>query len=102
MANPMLQNTRIRDTENTEIDEENPTHLQPVLAAFGVDTETDVPYTIFTTASQYKIVALCGLAGFFSPFSAFTYFPALEYMAKDLGVSLQLSMNSSLHVLRLC
>lgn len=93
MANPMLHNMGIRDTDNTELDEESLNHVQPVVATFDVDTEMDVPHTVFTTVSQRNIVALCGLAGFFSPFSAFTYFPALEYMAKDLGVSLQLSMN---------
>jgi MFS family permease len=48
------------------------------------------PYTVFRHGQTHSIVALCALAGFFSPFSAFTYFPTLEYMAADLGVSLQL------------
>ena len=47
-------------------------------------------YTVFSAGSRRTIVGLCALAGFLSPFTAFTYFPALEYMADDLGVSLQL------------
>jgi MFS family permease len=53
-------------------------------------TPPPTPYTVFKTGQIRSIVALCALAGFFSPFSAFTYFPTLEYMATDLGVSLQL------------
>ncbi|KAB5577942.1 putative major facilitator superfamily transporter [Coniochaeta sp. 2T2.1] len=48
------------------------------------------PYTVFQNGQIRSIVALCALAGFFSPFSAFTYFPTLEYMTADLGVSLQM------------
>lgn len=48
------------------------------------------PYTSFSSGQIRSIVALCALAGFFSPFSAFTYFPTLDYMAADLGVSIRL------------
>lgn len=59
--------------------------------------DSPVEYSAFDTKSKRCIVLLCALAGFFSPFSAFTYFPALEYVGSDLGVSLQL-MNLSITV----
>lgn len=65
--------------------------------AFDGLTETAPPYTVFSKTSKRIIVLLCAIAGFFSPFSAFTYFPALEYMAADLDVSLQL-MNLTITV----
>lgn len=48
------------------------------------------PYTVFGKHQRRVIVTLCSLAGFFSPFSALAYFPAIEYMSEDLHVSLQL------------
>jgi MFS family permease len=56
----------------------------------GDNAQPPVPYSVFSSQAKRSIVAMCAIAGFFSPFSAFTYFPALEYMAEDLGVSLQL------------
>lgn len=54
-------------------------------------------YSRFTSTERRSIVLLCAIAGFFSPFSAFTYFPALHYIADDLGVSLEL-MNLTITV----
>ncbi|OIW33459.1 hypothetical protein CONLIGDRAFT_179063 [Coniochaeta ligniaria NRRL 30616] len=59
-------------------------------------TPPPTPYTVFKTGQIRSVVALCALAGFFSPFSAFTYFPTLEYMAADLHVSVQLMSPFSL------
>lgn len=56
----------------------------------GSATNTLKIYTLFDKSSRRIIVLLCAVAGFFSPFSAFTYFPALDYIGEDLGVSLQL------------
>lgn len=56
----------------------------------GSATNTPEIYTLFDKSSRRIIVLLCAVAGFFSPFSAFTYFPALDYIGEDLGVSLQL------------
>lgn len=56
----------------------------------GSATTTPEVYTLFEKGSRRTIVLLCAVAGFFSPFSAFTYFPALDYIGEDLGVSLQL------------
>lgn len=47
-------------------------------------------YSLFTTAQKRIIVLMIALAGFFSPFSAFIYFPAIEYLSSDLHVSIQL------------
>ncbi|KAK6200838.1 hypothetical protein LQW54_009502 [Pestalotiopsis sp. IQ-011] len=47
-------------------------------------------YSLFTTAQKRMIVLMIALAGFFSPFSAFIYFPAIEYLSSDLHVSIQL------------
>lgn len=47
-------------------------------------------YSTFSTSQIWSIVFLCGLAGFFSPFSAFTYFPALEDVAESLNTTLSL------------
>lgn len=47
-------------------------------------------YTAFSTAEKRGILFLIAVAGFFSPFTAFIYFPALESIAADLNVSIQL------------
>lgn len=47
-------------------------------------------YTVFRKSTQRWIVFLVALAGFFSPLSANIYFPALNYIAADLSVSLEL------------
>lgn len=46
-------------------------------------------YTAFSTAEKRGIIFLIAVAGFFSPFTAFIYFPALESIAADLTVSIQ-------------
>lgn len=68
-----------------------------VVGTPGGETDSAPPYTVFSKTSKRIIVLLCAMAGFFSPFSAFTYFPGLEYMAADLEVSLQL-MNLTITV----
>jgi multidrug resistance protein len=47
-------------------------------------------YSVFSTAEKRMIVLLVAMAGFFSPFSAFVYFPALKEIASSLSVSLEL------------
>ncbi|KAF3010449.1 hypothetical protein E8E14_002210 [Neopestalotiopsis sp. 37M] len=47
-------------------------------------------YSLFTATQKRIIVLMIALAGFFSPFSAFIYFPAIEYLSSDLQVSIQL------------
>ncbi|KAK5467736.1 hypothetical protein LTS15_000709 [Exophiala xenobiotica] len=55
-----------------------------------VDNGQNVPYTAFRPAQKRVIVFLVAIAGFFSPFSAFIYFPALDLIASVLNVSIQL------------
>jgi multidrug resistance protein len=50
----------------------------------------NVPYTTFLPAQKRMIIFLVAAAGFFSPFSAFIYFPALDSIASTLHVSIQL------------
>ena len=53
------------------------------------DSDSEV-YSVFTITEKRIIVLLVAMAGFFSPFSAFIYFPALKTIAKSLSVSLEL------------
>ncbi|KAL3471492.1 major facilitator superfamily domain-containing protein [Aspergillus californicus] len=50
-------------------------------------TESDAPYSVFTKPQKRYIVFLASWAGFFSPVSSQIYFPALNSIADDLGVS---------------
>ncbi|MCJ1290308.1 hypothetical protein MMC34_001844 [Xylographa carneopallida] len=56
-------------------------------AVSSLDHETtnaaipDVPYSTFRICEKRFIVFLVALAGFFSPFNAFIYFPALQDIA---------------------
>ncbi|KAL9035177.1 MAG: hypothetical protein Q9180_005000 [Flavoplaca navasiana] len=48
------------------------------------------PYSVFSNSEKRWIVFLIAMAGFFSPLSANIYFPAINYLARDLSVSLEL------------
>ncbi|KAK5086755.1 hypothetical protein LTS08_007168 [Lithohypha guttulata] len=50
----------------------------------------DTTYSVFSKQQKVVIVCLISLAGFFSPFTAFVYFPALQSVSADLNVSLEL------------
>ncbi|KAI4108870.1 MAG: hypothetical protein LQ339_001988 [Xanthoria mediterranea] len=50
----------------------------------------EAPYSVFTKFEKRWILFLVALAGFFSPVSANIYFPAINYLARDLSVSLEL------------
>ncbi|KAI4114172.1 MAG: hypothetical protein LQ345_005005 [Seirophora villosa] len=52
--------------------------------------DCSVPYSVFSQSTRRWTVLLVALAGFFSPLSANIYFPALNYLAHDLNVSLKL------------
>ena len=54
------------------------------------DIDSEV-YSVFSVTERRMIVFLVAMAGFFSPFSAFIYFPALKTIAKSLSVSLELT-----------
>ncbi|OOF91576.1 hypothetical protein ASPCADRAFT_399934 [Aspergillus carbonarius ITEM 5010] len=49
--------------------------------------ERSEPYSIFTTAQKRLIILTAALASSFSPLSANIYYPALNSIAADLGVS---------------
>ena len=77
--------------------------LEPSVEApsekYGEPPET--PYTVFSTPAKQGIVCIVALAGFFSPLSANIYFPALNYIGKDLHVSLEL-MNLTITAYLIC
>lgn len=56
----------------------------------GRSSQTATWYSVFHKSTKRWIVFLVALAGFFSPLSANIYFPALNYIAEDLRVSLEL------------
>ncbi|MCJ1438604.1 hypothetical protein MMC27_007994 [Xylographa pallens] len=56
----------------------------------GNTATPDIPYSAFSISEKHALVFLVALAGLFSPFSAFIYFPALQDIANDLSVSLEL------------
>lgn len=47
-------------------------------------------YSVFTKRQTVMIVVLVAIAGFFSPFTAFVYFPAIQSIASDYEVSIEL------------
>ncbi|OJJ06008.1 hypothetical protein ASPVEDRAFT_87330 [Aspergillus versicolor CBS 583.65] len=49
--------------------------------------DSQTPYSIFTTSQKRYIVFSASWAGFFSPVSSQIYFPALNSIADDLGVT---------------
>jgi Na+/melibiose symporter-like transporter len=59
--------------------------LQP-----GSLVDNDEEYTSFTKQERLFIMFFVCMAGLFSPLSALIYFPALEYISRDIHVSIQL------------
>ncbi|KAL4926197.1 major facilitator superfamily domain-containing protein [Aspergillus undulatus] len=57
------------------------------LDAVATNTTDPAPYSIFTKAQKRYIVFAASWAGFFSPVSSQIYFPALNSIADDLGVT---------------
>lgn len=50
-------------------------------------TTSGPPYTVFSKNKKRFIILMATMAGFFSPFSANIYFPALNVIAADLHVT---------------
>lgn len=50
-------------------------------------TEAALPYSVFTQAEKWLIVALVSFAAWFSTLSSFIYFPAIPTLSTDLDVS---------------
>ena len=55
-----------------------------------LDDSQGQAYSVFGRRDKVLVVCLASLAGFFSPFTAFTYFPALRSIADDFDVSIEL------------
>lgn len=55
-----------------------------------VSDDQQEPYSVFSKYTKRWTVFLIALAGFFSPLSANIYFPSLNYLARDLNVSIEL------------
>jgi len=47
------------------------------------------PYSVFRPAQKRWIIFIAAWAGWFSTASSFIYFPAIPFMAHDMGVSIQ-------------
>lgn len=51
---------------------------------------SNAPYSGFTNLQRKKIALLVAFAAMFSPLSSFIYFPCINSIAKDLGVTVEL------------
>ena len=51
---------------------------------------SDSPYSAFTSLQKKQIALLVALATMFSPLSSFIYYPCIDSIAKDLGVTVEL------------
>ena len=62
--------------------------LGPVLETPAETLPTERPdYSVFTTWQKRGIVLAAAMGAFLSPFTAQVYFPALNVLASDFGVS---------------
>lgn len=67
--------------------------------------DSQTPYSVFTTSQKRYIVFSASWAGFFSPVSSQIYFPALNSIADDLGVTsalINLTLTSYMVGLPIC
>ncbi|KAK2769929.1 hypothetical protein FQN53_005813 [Emmonsiellopsis sp. PD_33] len=63
---------------------------QPLPTTVEADIDSEAPsYTVFTTRQKKWIVFIAASAGWFSTASSFIYFPAIPFLARDLGASVQ-------------
>lgn len=51
---------------------------------------SNAPYSGFTNLQRKQIAILVAFAAMFSPLSSFIYYPCIDSIAKDLGVTLEL------------
>ncbi|SPO04702.1 uncharacterized protein DNG_07387 [Cephalotrichum gorgonifer] len=47
------------------------------------------PYSVFTNSQRGCIIAIVAFAGWFSTASSFIYFPAIPFIASDLGTTVE-------------
>lgn len=53
------------------------------------DSDAGAPYSVFHRRQLKWIIAIAAFAGWFSSASSFIYFPAIPFMARDLGISVE-------------
>ncbi|PGH13782.1 hypothetical protein AJ79_03482 [Helicocarpus griseus UAMH5409] len=69
---------------------ESPTKIEVEVEVVTTDGHAPTPpYSVFTTPQKKWIVFIAALAGWFSTASSFIYFPAIPFLARDLGISIQ-------------
>ncbi|KAJ5354391.1 uncharacterized protein N7496_012824 [Penicillium cataractarum] len=76
-----MSNAEIQGASNG--DNVEPVETTPLLSHTGPQK----PYSVFTNTQKRLIILAAAIASTFSPLSANIYFPALNSIAKDLGVS---------------
>ena len=87
----MANQSSSRSTERSRLLDVEPETTAPSQAETPNDDEpSEDLYSAFQNADKRLIVFLIATAGFFSPFSAFIYFPALKSISKSLGVTMEL------------
>lgn len=79
------------DKDTTRISSTMPA---PKSEAIPQDTEkngcSNAPYSGFTNSQRKQIALLVAFAAMFSPLSSFIYYPCIDSIAKDLGVTFEL------------
>ena len=71
------------DETSNEGDKESPDEESPARPL------PSPPYSVFRPAQKKWIIFIAAWAGWFSTASSFIYFPAIPFMAHDIGVSIQ-------------
>jgi hypothetical protein len=74
--------TTTTSREKADVEKETPRDVE-----LARTVSSGPPYTIFTHRKKQFIVGMAMAGGFFSPFSANIYFPALNVIAADLHVT---------------
>ena len=72
-----------------EIDSASIKRTQSSGGGFPTQTMPSPPYSVYTSAQKKWIIFIALWAGWFSTASSFIYFPAIPFMADDMGVSIQ-------------
>lgn len=87
----MANQSQSRSTEHSRLLEpERDTSASPGSKTLNDEQITEDSSTAFRKADKQFIVFLAAIAGFFPPFRASIYFPALKSIATSLGVKIEL------------
>lgn len=88
MLSPIQENNRIcGSSENSQT--QNETTEKENGVSPRVLTHDTPPSSAFIRKQKQWIILIAALAGWFSTASSFIYFPAIPFLAKDLGVSVE-------------